>query len=130
MKRTILLAIAACSVACPESTALAQSDTVTPPRALFTRNDAALAGVFALGAILARPLDKSFARRLQNPRAQEHKLLQNSATFFNTVAVPGAFVIGPGMYAVGRLSGSHRAADLGLHGTEALMVGEAVGVAL
>jgi membrane-associated phospholipid phosphatase len=126
IKRT-LLALALVHALCPTSYALGQADTVFPPRSLFTGNDAVLAGVFALSAYAARPLDKSFAQRLQRPSAQEHKLLQKAATFFNTTAVPGAFVIGPGMYLTGRLTGNHRAADLGLHGTEALFIGEVLG---
>src|SRR4051812_38257627 len=109
--RKTLFAVALVYTLHPASYILAQADTVFPPRSLFTRNDAVLAGVFVLGTALARPLDKSFAKRLQNPRAQEHKLLQKSAKFFNTTAVPGAFVIGPGMYLVGRATGEHRAAD-------------------
>jgi membrane-associated phospholipid phosphatase len=111
------------------SALLAQADTMTP-RPLFTRNDAVLAGVFTLGALAARPLDKSIALRLQRPGTQERRMLQKSATFFNTVAVPGAFFIGPGMYIAGRLSGEHRLADLGLHGTEALIIGELLGGAI
>ena len=111
------------------SGALAQADTMTA-RPLFTANDAALAGVFALGGLAARSLDRPVALRLQRPGTQERRLLQRSATFFNTVAVPGAFVIGPGMYIAGRLSGEHRLADLGLHGTEALIIGELLGGAI
>lgn len=125
MKKRALLA--ASLLATQTSIMSAQSDTITPPRTLFTRNDAVLAGVFTLGALVARPLDKSFAVRLQRPSAQEHKLFQKAATFFNTTAVPGAFVIGPGLYIAGRLSGEHRLADLGLHGSEALIIGELLG---
>jgi membrane-associated phospholipid phosphatase len=120
MKRTLVLVSILAGHA---SGVLAQSDTMTA-RPLFTKNDAALAGIFALGALAARPLDRPVALRLQRPGTQERRLLQRSATFFNTVAVPGAFVIGPGMYIAGRLSGERRLADLGLHGTEALIIGE------
>jgi membrane-associated phospholipid phosphatase len=126
MKKFVALLVLSAAVR-PPACAFGQADTVTPPRALFTSNDAVLAGVFALGALAARPLDKSFSLRLQRPGTQERQLLQKSSTFFNTVAVPGAFVIGPGMYLVGRLSGEHRLADLGLHGSEALFVGEVLG---
>jgi membrane-associated phospholipid phosphatase len=107
-----------------------QADTITPPRRLFTKNDAVLAGAFTLGAYFARPLDKSFAKRLQSPRAQEHQVFQKASTFFNTTAVPGAFIIGPGLYIAGRVSGEHKLADLGLHGTEALLIGEILGGAM
>ena len=117
------------SVLLPAS-ARAQADTLVPPRPLFTKGDAALAGVFALGTFAIRPLDKHFAQRLQDPRAQERQFLQKSAKVFNATAVPGAFIIGGGMYIAGRASKSHRLADLGLHGTEALLIGEVLGSAM
>ena len=49
------------------------------------------------------------------------------ATFVRTVATPGSYYIGVSMYAAGRLTDHDRLADVGLHGTEALIVGEAVG---
>ena len=109
------------------STAAAQADTVTPPRALFTKNDALLGAAFMVGAFAARPLDKYFAQRLQAPSAQEHQFLRRSSHIVETVAVPGAFFIGAGMYAAGRLSKDHKLADLGLHGSEALLIGEMLG---
>jgi membrane-associated phospholipid phosphatase len=115
------------SILRPPSSALAQADTVTPPRALFTRDDAALAAFFTAGAFAARPLDKYFAQRLQAPRAQEHAFLRRSSSIVEHIAVPGAFFIGGGMYIAGRLTKDHRLADLGLHGSEALLVGEMLG---
>jgi membrane-associated phospholipid phosphatase len=52
------------------------------------------------------------------------------ATFVRTVADPGSVVIGVTMYAYGRLAKNEKAADLGLHGTEALVVGAATGTLL
>ena len=60
MKKLIAV-LAFASVLLPPPSVLAQADTVTPPRALFTRNDAVLAAVFAAGAFAAHPLDKYFA---------------------------------------------------------------------
>jgi membrane-associated phospholipid phosphatase len=124
-RATSLLLI--CSLMTTPAAAVAQADTVTPPRPLFTPGDAALAGVFVLGAIAARPLDKYFAQRLQQPSAQESQFLKKSARVFNATAVPGAFVIGGGMYLVGRATDNRKLADLGLHGTEALLIGEVLG---
>ena len=124
MKKLSGALLAASLVVTPACTLRAQADTLVPPRALFTRNDAVLAGAFAVGALLARPLDKRFAQRLQNPAAQENVLIHRTARVVETVAVPGAFVIGGGMYLAGRASKDHKLADLGLHGTEALLVGE------
>jgi membrane-associated phospholipid phosphatase len=111
----------------PASPALGQADTLTPPRALFTKGDAALAGVFVLGTLVTRPLDRHLALRLQRPETQERQFLQKSARVFNATAVPGAFIIGGTMYIVGRVSKDHKLADLGLHGTEALLLGEVLG---
>jgi membrane-associated phospholipid phosphatase len=108
----------------------AQSDTITPPRPLFTWGDALLAGGFAGFTILAFPMDKRVAQRLQQPQTQERRLLQKTAKGFNTVVMPGTLIIGASMYAAGRITKSHRLADLGLHGTEALVAGEVVGIAL
>lgn len=114
------------SVAAP---AAAQSDTLSP-RPLFTWADAALAGGFAGLTIAAFPLDRKVAQRLQKPETQEKRFLQKTATAVNTVVLPGSVIIGPSLYIAGRLSKSHRLADLGLHGTEALVVGELLGVAM
>lgn len=108
----------------------AQADTVTPPRRLFTEKDAALAAVFVVGGYFTRPLDKYFAERLQTPSAQDHHFLQQTAKVVNAIAVPGAFFIGAGMYGAGRLAKSHKLADLGLHGTEALLIGETLGLVM
>jgi membrane-associated phospholipid phosphatase len=102
----------------------AQSDTITPRRPLFTWRDGVLAAAFAGVAVGIAPIDKYFAQRLQSSEAQESSFLRKTATTVRVVAFPGTIVIGTSMYAVGRVLKSHRAADLGLHGTEALLIGE------
>jgi membrane-associated phospholipid phosphatase len=111
----------------------AQADTARgggPTKPLFTWNDAALAGAYTLGTFAIRPLDKSFAIRLQNKSAQENKFYGNAATWVRNIATPGSVIIGVSMYTYGRLAHNDKAADLGLHGTEALFVGAAVGAVL
>src|SRR3954465_9848061 len=108
------------------ATAGAQSDTVTPPRQLFTWRDGLLAVAWAGGTLAARPLDRRLAERLQRPQTQESRFLHRTSTVVATIAVPGALFIGTGMYAAGRLGKSHRLSDLGLHGTESLLLGEGV----
>ena len=92
-------------------------------RPLFTWRDGALAGGFVLGTLAIRPLDKSAAVSLQRPYSQQQKLLHTTAAIVRTIAEPGSVVIGTSMYAIGRLSHSDRLAELGLRGTEALIVG-------
>lgn len=106
---------------------LAQAaDTTTTQRPLFTYRDAILAGAFAVTARLVHPLDESLRDRLQDSSTQANRKLQKLATFVRTTATPGSYVIGTTMYAVGRISKNHKLASLGLHGTEALIVGEGV----
>src|SRR3954470_12094192 len=116
--------IAALSVM--SATLHAQSDTTRPPRALFTYRDGFLAGIFVGATFAIEPLDKAVAERLQQPNSQKSAMLQKAATGFRVVALPGSAIIGTSMYAAGRIMKSHRTADLGLHGTEALLVGEAL----
>ncbi len=89
---------------------------------LFTGKDAVFAGVFALGTAAAWPLDRALAEKLQRPSRQENRVLRGSASFFREIGFPGSYVIGATLYAVGRIGGNERMADLGLHGTEALVV--------
>lgn len=102
--------------------ASAQGDSL-PRKPLFTWNDAVLAGGFVLGTVALRPVDRHYEDVLQNRRNQENRFLQNVATAFRTTADPGSFIIGVSLYTVGRLGKMDRVADLGLHGTEALIVG-------
>jgi membrane-associated phospholipid phosphatase len=122
LKRAVTSLALAASFACP---ALAQLDTTTH-RSLFTWRDGVLAGGFAIATLAIRPLDKHAATQLQNPERQKNWYFQEASTIVRTIAVPGSVVIGASMYAVGRLSHTPRLAEVGLHGTEALFVGEGV----
>ncbi|MFL5617364.1 MAG: phosphatase PAP2 family protein [Gemmatimonadaceae bacterium] len=106
--------------------AFAQADTIGPPIALFTYRDAVLAGSLAVVTLMTRPFDDHYAARLQDSSTQANRKLQGLATFVRTTAVPGSYVIGGSMYIIGRASKNERLADLGWHGTEALIVGELV----
>ena len=102
-----------------------------PPHVpLFTWNDAALAGFFVLGTVALRPVDKSFAERLQNKNNQTNRFLHDVATGVRTIAEPGSFLIGSTFYILGRASHQRDMADLGLHGTEAVVVASGVAVLL
>lgn len=120
-------ALAVALLALIPNLAAAQSDTIAGPLALFTYRDVVLAGSVGAVTLLARPFDDHYAARLQDSATQANRKLQGLATFVRTTATPGSYFIGGGMYLAGRLSKNDRLADLGLHGTEALAVGEAVG---
>ncbi|HEY2026860.1 MAG TPA: phosphatase PAP2 family protein [Gemmatimonadaceae bacterium] len=112
--------------ACLALTVLAAQVAVAQesPPPLFTYRDAILAGGFLVAARLVHPLDDHYAARLQDSSTQANRKLQTLATFVRTTAAPGSYVIGTTMYAAGRLARNRKLASLGLHGTEALAVGE------
>ena len=108
----------------------AQADTIGAPIPLFTYRDLVLAGSVAVVTMAVRPFDDRMAARLQDSSTQANRKLQGLATFVRTVATPGSYYIGGTMYLVGRLSKNERLADVGWHGTEALIVGELVAVVI
>jgi membrane-associated phospholipid phosphatase len=112
--------------------AAAQSDSTSGGGGgqLFTYRDVLLAGGVVLGARLVHPLDDYYARRLQDSSTQQNRKLQAIAAFVRTTAAPGSYIIGSTMYVTGRVANNRKLASLGLHGLEALLVGEATGVVL
>jgi membrane-associated phospholipid phosphatase len=126
-------AIAASAIlSMPVASAAAQAaDSSRLPRvSLFTKDDAYLGAFFIAGTLALRPFDKRVAGELQQPESQANRLFQNLSTDVRVIAVPGAVIIGTSMYAVGRLAHGNRLADLGLHGLEALAVGDVVNTAI
>jgi membrane-associated phospholipid phosphatase len=91
---------------------------------LFTSKDAWIAAGFVAGTIAMYPADRYFARKLQSPHNQENRFLKNAASGFRFMGTPGSMIIGVSMYGVGRVAKIDRMADLGLHGTEALLVAQ------
>jgi len=104
----------------------AQTDTISK-RPFFTWRDVAIIEAFAIATVAVAPLDTRFAQKLQDSTIQANRAMRRMATFVETVTDPGAAIIGLGMYGYGRWRGNHRAADLGLHGTEALILGAQMG---
>lgn len=101
-----------------------------PEPHLFTWEDAVLAGTFVVGTIGIRPVDKSAAYALQRPDRQQRQMYRRTASFVRTVAQPGSTIIGLSMFGVGRLLNNDRLAAVGLHGTEALLLGAAAGTVM
>lgn len=92
---------------------------------LFTYRDALLAAGFVGLTVAMFPLDKHIAESLQDEDLQANRFFSHSATGVELITSPGAFVIGGGLYAVGKLGGYKDVADLGWHGTEALLLASA-----
>jgi hypothetical protein len=91
----------------------------------FTHKDVLLGLGFAAGTVLMFPLDKHVAARLQTNQERQG-LLQNASTGVEVIASPGSYFIGGGLYALGRVFKYDRVADLGWHGTEAVLLAEAM----
>lgn len=119
-----LVALAASNVA------HAQTTSAPPVGPLFTYRDAILAGSVLAAARLNYPLDDYYAQRLQDSSTQANAKLRLLSTFVRRTAAPGAFIISGSLYAIGRASDNRKLASLGLHGTEALVVGELVAVTI
>jgi membrane-associated phospholipid phosphatase len=105
----------------------AQADTTRSTVGLFTYRDIVLAGGVAVAALLVRPLDEHYARRLRDSSTQANEKLHKLASFVRTTAAPGSYIIGTTMYLTGRATKNQHLAQLGLYGTESLLVGEVVG---
>ena len=91
----------------------------------FTGKDGYLALGFFAGTLLLFPLDKDIALSLQDSSKQANRFFKYSSTGVEVIASPGAYYIGGTLYVVGRLAKWERIADLGWHGTEAVMFAQA-----
>jgi membrane-associated phospholipid phosphatase len=126
--RTRSFAVAFLSLFAITSPSRAQAGATSDPntKTLFTWRDAALAGGFAVLTVAMFPVDKSFATRLQDSSTQASHLIKNATRDVQFVADPGSLFIGVGMYGVGRIAHWQNVADLGLHGTEAIVLSGAI----
>lgn len=95
-------------------------------KTLFTYRDAFLAGGFAILTVAMFPADKAIAKRLTDSTLATNRFLQNSANGFEVITAPGAYIIGGGLYAFGRLAHKPNVADLGWHGTESVILATAI----
>ena len=101
-------------------------DSIHAAQTLFTWRDAALAGAFATATIAMFPIDRAAAQHLQDSTTQANRFFKNASREVQYVADPGSIVIGVSMYGIGRVLHQRNVADLGLHGTEAVVLSGAV----
>jgi membrane-associated phospholipid phosphatase len=92
----------------------------------FIAKDGYLALGFIAGTALMIPLDREIALSLRDSAKQANRFFKNASTGAEVIASPGAYIIGGTMYVVGRLGHSDRLADLGWHGTEAVLFAQGV----
>ncbi len=127
MTRRVLPVMLAAMLGVPWAPVMAQADSTKSSVPLFTYRDGALASGVMLAALLARGVDEHYAQRLQDSSTQANEKLHKLATVVRTTAAPGAYIISTSMYLTGRLVKNDRMASLGLHSTEALLLGEVTG---
>ena len=108
----------------------AKADSAKTPAPLFTTKDAIFATAFGVGMVAMFPFDERLAKHLRNTGAQDNAFFKNASTGVEWIASPGAYVIGGTLYAAGRLGHFERIADLGWHGTEAVLVADVITYAL
>lgn len=107
----------------PRADSIARSDTVIPNHELFHRSDLYVAGGFAAATIALFPLDRHLAQLLRDENLVANANLTRASKFFRFFGGPGPLIIGPAVYVVGRVGQFPHIAELGLHGTEAVIVG-------
>jgi membrane-associated phospholipid phosphatase len=100
----------------PRDTAHADKHT------LFTTRDAMLAAGFVGLTVAMLPVDRHFASLIQKEDLQGNKTIDRVARDIEYIAAPGAFIIGGSIYLFGRSSSHKDLADLGWHGTEAVIL--------
>ena len=117
----------ACLVAVMPSTLGAQRatqpDSSHHSATLLTPADAVLGVGFAGLTIAMFSLDRHIASHLRDQTTPANRFLDHAATGFELLSTPGAFVIGPALYAYGRYARHPAVEDLGWHGTEAVVLG-------
>jgi membrane-associated phospholipid phosphatase len=93
---------------------------------LFTYRDAILGAGFAGLTVAMFPLDQRLAERLRERDSSFNRFIHRTTQGVEYVTTPGAYVIGVGLYAYGRLARKPDVADVGWHGTEAVLLATAV----
>ncbi len=117
--RLIVLATALTVLATP---ARAQESTGPASGSVFKGDDIIFAAGVTAATLAIRPLDLRLARWLQSDLQARRDLRRLSWTVEN-ITQPGAFIIGGGLYLVGRAANDRDMAELGLRGTEAIVIG-------
>jgi membrane-associated phospholipid phosphatase len=100
----------------------ARAQAPANPAPLFGWRDAAVAVGFGAATLGLFELDKYVAKRSQDKVTQANYFFKDLATPSELLAWPGGLVLEGGLYAFGRLAGHKRTAQVGWHGTEAILL--------
>ena len=121
------------TAACTLVTGELQSQVASNPdsvkkagKPLFTFDDALLSVGFAGLTVAMFPVDKSVARRLRSPSSGENQFIGRFTTGTEYLADPGSIIIGSSMYLLGHFTRHRTLEDVGLHTTEAIVLGSGV----
>lgn len=112
----------------PDGRTIVPRDTSDAERhkTLFTYRDAALAAGFAVLTVAMFPADRHIAETLQDEEVRANKFFDKAGKGVEAITTPGAFIIGGGLYAAGKLTSHPDLADLGWHGTEGVLLASGI----
>lgn len=120
----VLLCVALLGGAAPVAAQAQAPDTTHHNPRFFTRTDALYAGGFVAGTLLMAPLDRTLAEHLQDSTVQANRFFHHSANAVQLLGNPVDVIASVGLYGVGRVSGRRSLADVGLHATESIVLGQ------
>jgi membrane-associated phospholipid phosphatase len=132
-RRTLCAIVAFSSLGAVQLSAQSASNPDSLKKAakpLFTHDDALLALGFAGLTVAMFPADKWVAGRLRSPSSNENQFIGRTATGFEIIADPGSIVVGSAAYLLGRFTSHKQLEDVGLHTTEAIVLGSGVTLVL
>jgi membrane-associated phospholipid phosphatase len=117
----------ASSLVAQAATTAAAVDTARRNQTLFVERDAFIAAGFVGLTVAMYPADKYFAHHLRDQTQPANHFFDVTSRTFENISIPGAYIIGPTLYLVGRVLHHPGVEDLGWHGTEGVLL--ATGIA-
>jgi membrane-associated phospholipid phosphatase len=133
LRRAIYTVVAFCVLSAGQLSAQRASNPDSLKKAakpLFTHDDLLLALGFAGLTVAMFPADKWVAGRLRSPSSNENQFIGRTTTGVEIIADPGSIVVGSAAYLAGRLTHHKQLEDVGLHTTEAIVLGSGVTLVL
>ncbi|GAC1413234.1 MAG: phosphatase PAP2 family protein [Gemmatimonadaceae bacterium] len=101
-------------------------DSAVKVRAWVTKDDATAGAMAVLATVAIAPMDRRTAKAMQRQRLQASDDLKTAARRLAFLGGPGPFVIGAGLFAVGRMTGKPRLAGAAVHMTEAVLLAASI----
>lgn len=120
-KAALVVSLFAAPLAAQQTAAVASTPAFDPGR------DVAFAGAFIVGAALASPLDRPVARLARSEALQSSRVVHGTATVLSTIGEPNTVLaLSAATYLGGQLGHDSHAASIGLHGVEAIVIGDVI----